>query len=121
MFTGFLRLLSSFVVMNCAYFIPFTKLWGSFCSTFSWSSIAAPVASYHFGLLSVFSMIACKSFLNPQKLLMFMLCKRLPLFVSSWAFSSKNWITSLLIPATCIVLFIAHPVGGQVFYYSSYW
>lgn len=121
MFKGFLRLLGSFSVMSCAYFLPFTKIWGSFCSTFSWSSIAAPVASYHFGLLSVFSIVACKSFLNPQKLLIFMFFKRLPLLVSSWAFSSKNWINSLVIPAACVALFVAHPVGGQVFYYSFYW
>ena len=121
MFKGFNRLLSSFLVMSCAYFIPFTKIWGSWLSHFSWSSIAAPVASYHFGILSVISIIFCKSLLSPQRFLLFFALKRLPLVVSAWAFSSKNWFTSLLIPAACMVLFVAHPIGGQAFYYSFYW
>ena len=121
MFKGFNCLFSSFLAMSFAYFIPFTKIYGSWISYFSWSSIVAPVASYHFGILSVFSIIFCKSLLSPQRFLLFFALKRLPLIVSSWAFSSKNWITSLFVPAVCMLLFMVHPVGGQAFYYSFYW
>jgi len=121
MFKGFSRLLGSFIAMFCAYFIPFTKIWGALHSSFSWSSIVAPVAGYHCGLLSIFSIVFFKSFLISPKLLLSMLFKRLPLLISSWAFSFPSWINSFFIPFVCMILFVIHPVGSVVFYYSFYW
>ena len=121
MLAGFYRFLSAFLIMICAYFMPFSKIWGSWLSHFSWSSIAAPVLSLHFGFFSIFSIVLGKLFLAPHKIVLVLLLKRLPLLVSSWAFAEKNWLTSLFVPAICMMLFIAHPVGGQAFYYSFYW
>ena len=121
MFKGFNRLLGSFFVMTLAYVMPFAKIWGAWCSHFSWSSIAAPVASLHFGIASLIAIMFGKSLFSLSSWGLFFLLKRLPLVISSWAFSSKNWITSFIIPAVCMVLFISHATGSQVFYYSFYW
>jgi hypothetical protein len=115
------RFLSASLIMTCAYVLPFTKIWGSWLSYFSWSSIAAPIISHHFGFFSFFSILLAKLLFHPERIALFLLLKRLPLIFSSWAFAGKNWITHLLIPALCMILFLAHPVGGKVFYYSFYW
>lgn len=118
---GISRFISTFALMSCAYFIPFNKILGSWFGHFSWSSIAAPVSAYHFGLLSLFSIIAVKGVFGLQTLSLFYVCKRLPLLLSSWAFRSQSWITEVVIPAVCMMLFMVHPIGSQVFYYSFYW
>jgi len=118
---GISRFIGTFALMSCAYFIPFNKILGSWFGHFSWSSIAAPVSAYHFGLLSLLSIVAAKGVFALQTFSFFYVCKRLPLIISSWAFRSHSWIAEVAIPALCMMLFMVHPIGSQVFYYSFYW
>jgi len=44
-----------------------------------------------------------------------------PGFCASLYWASNHFLVRLLLPLVCMVLFIAHPVGGQAFFYSLYW
>lgn len=45
----------------------------------------------------------------------------IPGFCASLYWSAKNQFIRLLLPLACMVLFVAHPAGGQAFVYSLYW
>jgi hypothetical protein len=49
----------------------------------------------------------------------------LPTFIAacSWAVSSKilDFLLHVILPLSCMILFIMHPVAGQAFAYSFYW
>ena len=44
-----------------------------------------------------------------------------PMLFASWYFGTKKDKISFLIPIVAIVLFVAHPVGRQVWYFSLFW
>ncbi len=44
-----------------------------------------------------------------------------PGFCASLYWASNHFLVRLLLPLLCMALFIAHPVGGQSFFYSLYW
>jgi hypothetical protein len=45
----------------------------------------------------------------------------LPMLFGAYYFGSRKKITSAIIPLVCIALFILHPVGRQVWFFSLYW
>ncbi len=45
----------------------------------------------------------------------------IPGFCASLYWSSSHFLIRLVLPIMCIMLFIAHPVGGQALLYSLYW
>lgn len=45
----------------------------------------------------------------------------IPGFCASLYWSSRHAFIRLFLPLACMVLFIAHPVGGEAFIYSLYW
>lgn len=45
----------------------------------------------------------------------------IPGFCASLYWASNHFLIRLLLPIVCMTLFIAHPVGGQAFFYSFYW
>ena len=45
----------------------------------------------------------------------------LPMLFAAWYFGTKKDKISFLIPALAIVLFIAHPVGRQAWFFSLFW
>lgn len=45
----------------------------------------------------------------------------IPTLIASAYWFSSSRIVRLFLPILCMVLFIAHPVGSQVFFYSWYW
>lgn len=45
----------------------------------------------------------------------------IPGFFASLYWATNHFAVRLLLPITCMVLFVAHPVGGQAFFYSLYW
>jgi len=75
-----------------------------------------------FGARIVQIMVGISKARNIVSLLMYM-----PIFFASYYFgrltrkseSSQRYL--ILIPLTCIVLFISHPIGREVWYFSLYW
>lgn len=53
------------------------------------------------------------------------LLRLLPMVVAAWYFGSRkgslSMKLSLAVPAACIALFLLHPVGRQVWFYSLFW
>lgn len=45
----------------------------------------------------------------------------IPTLVASAYWFSSNKIIRLLVPIACMALFISHPIGSNVFFYSLYW
>lgn len=49
------------------------------------------------------------------------LALHMPTLGASAYLQSKTWYVRLLIPFVSMILFLAHPVGGQAWFYSLYW
>lgn len=45
----------------------------------------------------------------------------IPTLIASGYWFSSNRIIRLFVPILCMALFIGHPIGSQVFFYSLYW
>lgn len=45
----------------------------------------------------------------------------IPGFFASLYWSNRHWLIHVVTPLVCIGLFILHPIGGQVWFYSLYW
>ncbi len=45
----------------------------------------------------------------------------LPMLFAAWYFGTKKDKLSFLVPVAAIILFVAHPVGRQVWYFSLFW
>lgn len=58
-------------------------------------------------------------FFKTISLSFFALC--IPGFFASIYWTSSNIFIRLILPLTCMALFVMHPVGGQAFIYSLYW
>ncbi|MBI4451860.1 hypothetical protein HY637_00385 [Candidatus Woesearchaeota archaeon] len=44
-----------------------------------------------------------------------------PMLFAAWYFGTKKDKLSFLIPIAAIILFVAHPIGRQVWYFSLFW
>jgi hypothetical protein len=45
----------------------------------------------------------------------------IPGFCASLYWASNHFLIRMVLPIVCMALFIAHPIGGQAFFYSFYW
>ena len=45
----------------------------------------------------------------------------IPGFFASLYWSSRHWLFHVATPLICMIAFMIHPVGGQVWFYSLYW
>ncbi|MEM3030434.1 MAG: hypothetical protein QXH27_01750 [Candidatus Micrarchaeia archaeon] len=45
----------------------------------------------------------------------------LPMLFAAYYFGRGNRIARALVPLACMAVFIAHPVGGRVWFYTLYW
>ena len=100
--------------------ISFNWIIGSYRSVFSCSTMLAPVMAKHFGFgwLSLF-------FISPKLLItsqiLFVVLHRTPLFFAAYAYQRRSWVTSLVVPFACMILFVNHNVGQVAWCYSLYW
>ena len=116
-----------------AKLVPFNWIVGSLQSTFSLTTIFAPVIATHFGFgwISLFflskSLVIPNLIWNPviyqQALLIFFfsLLHRTPLLFAARAYQKCHWTTSLAVPVLCMLLFVTHEVGSVAWCYSLYW
>lgn len=112
--------LSFFPVLLLVLFaklIPFNVIVGSHNAIFSWTSMMAPVVAKQFGLAWISLFFMPYSLAN---LLLFFL-HRLPLLCAARVYQQRHWMTSILIPALCMALFVMHDVGCVAWSYSLFW
>lgn len=99
-------------------------IFGSFAAFFSASSMLLPLTGAFGGILGSTTFLAMGMvirMLTGSVLSFKILAYHIPGFFASayWAHQSK-WL-SIVLPIVCMVLFIAHPVGGQAAPYAAYW
>lgn len=112
-----------FAITSCfARFIHFGHLVFSL-HYISCSSIVLPVAAAHGGLTSslcsILLYIAYKSISIgiSHSLVLY----HIPSFLASIYWNNSSRILRAILPLLCMILFIVHPIGSSIWYYSLYW
>lgn len=116
----YLTMIPYFLLVFVARLVPFNWIIGSQGSSFSWTTMIAPVIAKQCG----FSWI-CLFFISTKvwtiiSVLMFLL-HRTPLVFASFAYRSRHWITSFFVPAICMLLFVSHDHSCGAWFYSLFW
>ena len=80
-------------------------------------SVLGPVIVF-MGMASELTLkiLTTEATLEPLSLLRF-----LPMIFAAYYFGTKRKELSLIVPVLAIILFVAHPVGRQVWYFSLFW
>lgn len=122
---GMLFLLVFSVLVFVGDRINFSKLIGAENQFFTLFQLFGPVAGAFLGpvvgVLSVLiAEVASKVYTNAAFDLVTIL-RLLPMLFAAWYFGTKKDKLSFLVPVAAIVLFVAHPVGRQVWYFTLFW
>lgn len=105
--------------------INFSRLIGAENQFFTLFQFFGPVAGAFLGpIVGVLSVLIAEvsSYLVAGKAFTLISILRLtPMLFAAWYFGTKKDKLSFLVPVAAIILFIAHPVGRQVWYFSLFW
>lgn len=106
-------------------FIKVSMVIGSYTAFFSLNNCLLPLSGAFFGLTGalfvtlikmIFGMLAYGGLFPLSKLAF---C--IPGFFAAAYWTSPSWLLRIGVPLACMLLFIVHPVGGQVWVYAMYW
>jgi len=105
--------------------INFSKLVGADNQFFTLFQFFGPVAGAFLGpvvgVLSVLiAEVASKVYTNSAFDYVTVL-RLTPMLFAAWYFGTRKDKISFLVPVAAIILFVAHPVGRQVWYFSLFW
>jgi hypothetical protein len=120
MITKKIAAIVSFCLATLVAFIPFNYIVGSKFAWFSCATFAIPALGSQCSLLYVIFYIFTKALCGYKLSLLFLL-RKLPLVFATLVLQRRHVMTSVVVPILAMILFCAHPVGSQVFYYSWYW
>ncbi len=108
--------------------VPFSRLAGSSIS-FTLFDFFAPIAGAFlgpiYGIISVFSVEIVNVYIKQTPMTNASIIRLFPLLFATLYFSLitkkqiGKWI--LLVPIICILAFVIHPIGREVWYYSLFW
>ncbi len=105
--------------------INFSRLVGTENQFFTLFQFFGPVAGAFLGpVVGVLSVLIAElaSFIMLGKSFTFVnILRLLPMLFAAWYFGTKKDKLSFFVPVAAIALFIAHPVGRQVWYFSLFW
>ena len=122
---GLLFLLIFSVLVFVGDRINFSKLVGAENQFFTLFQFFGPVAGAFLGpvvgVLSVLIAEVSSYLILGKTFTLINVLRLLPMLFAAWYFGTKKDKISFLIPAAAIVLFIAHPVGRQVWFFSLFW
>ena len=122
---GFLFLIIFSLLVFIGDRINFSKLVGADNQFFTLFEFFGPVAGAFLGpIVGVFSVLIAEvsSYLILGKAFALVnVLRLLPMLFAAWYFGTKKDKLSFLIPVIAIIMFIAHPVGRQVWYFSLFW
>ncbi len=105
--------------------VNFSKLVGAENQFFTLFQFFGPVAGAFLGpvvgVLSVLIAEISSYVMLDKTFTLINVLRLLPMLFAAWYFGTKRDKISFLIPAAAIALFIAHPVGRQVWFFSLFW
>ena len=103
----------------------FSKLVGAENQFFTLFQFFGPVAGAFLGpvvgVLSVLIAEVASKIANHAAFDFVTVLRLTPMLFAAWYFGTKRDKISFLVPVAAIVLFIAHPVGRQVWFFSLFW
>jgi hypothetical protein len=113
------------VLIKCASLLKVSFMVGSYFAFFSATSIIAPLAGAFTGIWGtciVFALgLAGKAIFGSSILSFKFLAFIIPGFCASLYWSSRSALIRLVLPLTCMALFMIHPAIGAGWVYSLYW
>ena len=122
---GILFLLIFTVLVFIGDRVNFSKLVGAENQFFTLFQFFGPIAGAFLGpvvgVLSVLIAEAGSFILLGKAFTIVNVLRLLPMLFAAWYFGTKKGKLSFLVPAAAIVLFVAHPVGRQVWFFSLFW
>ena len=122
---GLIFLLIFSVLVFAGDRINFSKLVGAQNQFFTLFQFFGPVAGAFLGpvvgVLSVLIAEVASKISTHATFDMVAILRLLPMLFAAWYFGTKKDRISFLIPALAIILFVAHPVGRQVWFFSLFW
>lgn len=105
--------------------INFSKLVGAENQFFTLFQFFGPIAGAFLGpvvgVLSVLIAEVSSYLVLGKAFTLVSVLRLLPMLFAAWYFGTKKDKVSFLIPVAAIALFVAHPVGRQVWYFSLFW
>jgi len=114
-----------FVLVLIAKKVNFSSVIGADNQFFTLYQFFAPTAGAFLGpIFGIFSVLLAQvgDFLIAGKEFgLINLLRLLPMLFAVYYFASKKRVVSAVIPAVCMFLFIIHPIGQQVWFFSLYW
>ncbi len=103
---------------------PIAPIWGSWAGFFSPKAFLVPLAGAFGGIGGSFLITAVRllgRMLWGAAFDAHICAHYLPGLCASLSWATRSACLHVLLPVGCMVLFVAHPVGGQADYYSLYW
>lgn len=122
--TNYLKAASYAAIFKLSGLVKVSFLLGSQMIWFSGVNSILPLSGafggvFGAGLVFLMRQLLHLFFFKTVSLSFLALC--IPGFCASLYWSTQHMAIRLLLPILCMGLFVAHPVGGQAFFYSFYW
>src|SRR3989344_5548441 len=122
---GILFLLIFSVLVFIGDKINFSRLVGGDNQFFTLFQFFGPIAGAFLGpvvgVLSVLIAEVASKIANNAAWDLVTVLRLLPMLFAAWYFGAKRDKVSFLVPVLAIILFVAHPVGRQVWFFSLFW
>lgn len=122
---GILFLLIFSILVFIGDKINFSKLVGAENQFFTLFQFFGPVAGAFLGpivgVLSVLIAEVASKIVNNATFDLVTILRLTPMLFAAWYFGTRKDKLSFFVPAAAIILFIAHPVGRQVWFFSLFW
>ena len=122
---GILFLLIFSILVFVGDRINFSKLIGAENQFFTMFQFFGPVAGAFLGpvvgVLSVLIAEIASKILTNATFDLVTILRLLPMLFAAWYFGTKKNKLSFFVPVAAIMLFVAHPVGRQVWFFSLFW
>lgn len=122
--TNSLKAASFAALVKISGLVKISFLFGSLMIWFSGANSVVPLAGAFggvFGAALVFLMRQLVHLVFFKTISLSFLAFCVPGFCASLYWATNHFLVRVGLPLLCMVLFIAHPVGGQAFVYSLYW
>ena len=119
MFRYILYAIFGFISLLISHFLHFNWIIGSFSAHFSCIHLILPAFIKHFGIIGAVFLYTQDLF-NVSNIIPFLAAKS-GMIYSGYIYKRIGFFNSVIIPALCMMLFMVHPIGSTVFFYSFYW
>lgn len=107
------------------YHINFSSLLGTENQAFTLFQFFGPITGVFLGpfigVISVFVAQLANFLLLGKEFTLFNIARLAPMLFAAYYFGAKKKRFVAFVPIICMALFIIHPVGRQVWFYSLYW